>query len=136
MSWARRRWICRCRRRPRNTGACTPCDRSAPTTAWWRPITAWSGGPASSPASRLQTERPRSDEVGQLLALLRIQQGVDAAQRLDHRVAQLLGTLRAQRGALGRPLLVKAVTCDCICERAHRAPMIDRGLRTLGLELV
>src|SRR5262245_66201533 len=60
---------------------------------------------------------------------------MDLPERLHDDVSQPLCAPHAQRGTVGRPLLVEARSGDRVGEGAERAPAVHCGLSALGLHL-
>src|SRR5262249_52759828 len=81
-------------------------------------------------------ESPRSHQVGELLALRRLEQAMEPAERRHHRFPQAFGALRAQIRAGPGLRLVEGLAGDRVREGRQRAAMIDRRLRPLGLDLI
>src|SRR5262249_10910326 len=84
----------------------------------------------------LQRDYTGAHQVSQARALLFLEQAVDLAQRLHHRVAQPLRRARAGLGRLGRALLVEASAGDRVGQRGDAAPLVDLRLRPLALRAV
>src|SRR6266700_3914949 len=84
----------------------------------------------------LQLQGTGPDQVRQVIPLLLVEQRVDLAQRLGHGVAQALGAVDPQVGAVLCLGFVEGLAPDGVGERRHRAAAVDLGLGALGLELV
>ena len=61
---------------------------------------------------------------------------MDLSQRVPDRVTEALGALDAEAGGVFRLTVLKLLAGDRIGKRGDGAPIVDRGLRALGLELV
>src|SRR5437763_1197542 len=85
---------------------------------------------------RSEYHRARPDEERELRALLRAEYPVQPVERAHRRLAHALRALDPRPSRLGRPGGVEAVLGERVGERRRHAPVVDRGLRALGLELV
>src|SRR5438132_8794169 len=85
---------------------------------------------------RSEYHRARPDEERELRALLRAEYPVQPVERAHRRLAHALRALDPRPSRLGRPGGVEAVLGERVGERRRHAPVVDGGLRALGLELV
>src|SRR5438094_438059 len=85
---------------------------------------------------RSEYHRAGPDEERELRALLRAQHPVQPVERAHRRLAHALRALDPRPPRLGRPGGVEAVLGEHVGERRRHAPVVDGGLRALGLELV
>src|SRR5438876_6507519 len=85
---------------------------------------------------RSEYHRARPDEERELRALLRAEYPVQPVERAHRRLAHALRALDPRPSRLGRPGGVEAVLGERVGERRRHAPVVDRRLGALGLQLV
>src|SRR6266545_4352314 len=85
--------------------------------------------------SRSEREGARPNEVRELAALLRSEQGVDSPERFDERVTKALGRFDPLPRDRRRFGLVERVICDGIGKSSGAPPMVDGRLRALRLQI-
>src|SRR5262245_26939397 len=91
-------------------------------------------GPHDGPDA-LDEQRAGADEVRESRALIRREQRVHTAERLRHVGLHTLLALHTQLASFVGFRRVEAVAGNRVGERGERSPIVDRRLRTLGLEL-
>jgi hypothetical protein len=84
----------------------------------------------------LDLQRSGADQVGEPLALLRLEQRVQPSEGLGDGVSQVLGRGDADGAATARALGVEPLAADRVGERRGRAPAIHLCLRALGFQVV
>ena len=77
-----------------------------------------------------------ADQVGEPLALLFLEERVDAREGERDRFSQALCALHAQLAAFARSRLAELGAFERVGERCDGAPVVDLGLGALGLEVV
>src|SRR5438034_912467 len=85
---------------------------------------------------RSEYHRTRPDEERELRALLGAEHPVQPVERAHGRLPHALRALDPRPSRLGGPGRVEAVLGEQVGERRRHPPVVDRGLRALGLELV
>src|SRR5438132_10341836 len=84
---------------------------------------------------RSEYHRARADEERELRALLGAEHPVQPIERAYGRLPHALRALDPRPSRLGGPGRVEAVLGEQVGERRRHAPVVDRGLRALGLQL-
>ena len=86
--------------------------------------------------SSLQRQNARSNQVGQLLTLVRIEQGVNLLECGENRGFQPLCAFNADLRAIPCPCGIELLARNRVGKCRVGAPIIDFGLRTFGLEFI
>jgi len=84
----------------------------------------------------LDGDRPGANQVGEALALLAVEYGVDAAERANHGVAEAFRGFDAQVSGLRRLGAVERVLAECVGEGARGTAVVHRRLGAFRLQVI